>query len=59
MWLPDAGLISAATKFMPPNPNLTQTIPSTANRIISVGAYDAWETASPHFLAVAAPHPAK
>lgn len=43
MWLPDAGLISAATKFMTPNPNLTQTIPSTANRIISVGAYDALE----------------
>lgn len=41
MWLPDAGLNSEATKFLRPTPNLTITIPATANRTISVGAYDA------------------
>ena len=41
LWLPDAGLISGATKFLKPIPVLTQTIPSTADRLISVGAYDA------------------
>ncbi len=41
LWLPDAGLISGATKFLEPKPVLTQTIPSTAERLISVGAYDA------------------
>lgn len=40
MWLPDAGLNSEATKFLRPNPIQTLTIPSTANRTISVGAYD-------------------
>ena len=41
MWLPDAGLNSEATKFLQPGPDLTLTIPSTASRTISVGAYDA------------------
>ncbi len=41
MWLPDAGLISGTTKFLRPDPILTQTIPSTAEKVISVGAYDA------------------
>ena len=41
LWLPDAGLISGVTKFLKPDPVLTQTIPSTADRVISVGAYDA------------------
>lgn len=41
MWLPDTGLLSTATGFLRPNPSLTQTIPSTADRVISVGAYDA------------------
>ena len=40
LWLPDAGLVSSATKFLRPQPVLTQTIPSTADRVISVGAYD-------------------
>jgi subtilisin family serine protease len=40
MWLPDEGLISNTTKFLEPDPILTQTIPSTAQRVISVGAYD-------------------
>ena len=42
MWLPDAGLISTATKFLKSTPVLTQTIPSTAERVISVGAYDSF-----------------
>lgn len=41
MWLPDAGLVSSATRFLTPTPFLTQTIPSTAGKVISVGAYDA------------------
>lgn len=41
MWLPDAGLNSAATNFLQPMPDLTITIPATAKKIISVGAYDA------------------
>lgn len=41
MWLPDTGLLSAATGFLRPNPSFTQTIPSTADRVISVGAYEA------------------
>lgn len=41
MWLPDAGLNSEATYFMQPTPDLTLTIPATARRILSVGAYDA------------------
>lgn len=40
MWLPDGGLVSGATQFLMPSPDLTQTIPSTADRVISVGAYD-------------------
>ena len=42
MWLPDAGLISTATRFLEPTPVLTQTIPSTAEKVISVGAYDSF-----------------
>jgi len=39
-WLPSVGALSAATRFLYPNPNLTITIPSTAMRSISVAAYN-------------------
>ena len=42
MWLPDSGLTSNATRFLRPAVTTTLTIPSTAVRLISVGAYDAY-----------------
>ncbi len=41
MWLPSAGALNIGTGFLFPTKNTTITIPSTANRVISVGAYDA------------------
>lgn len=40
MWLPAGGVISENTKFLMPSEETTLTIPSTARRVISVGAYD-------------------
>lgn len=40
MWLPGGGILNPETGFYEPNPDLTQTIPSTASKVISVGAYD-------------------
>lgn len=42
MWLPDSGLTSSATRFLRPMVTTTLTIPSTAVRLISVGAYDGY-----------------
>ena len=42
MWLPDSGLTSAVTRFLRPSVTTTLTIPSTAEKVISVGAYDAY-----------------
>lgn len=39
-WLPSAGAIGNATRFLRPTPDVTLTIPSTASRPITVGAYD-------------------
>ncbi|MBQ3601121.1 MAG: S8 family serine peptidase [Lachnospiraceae bacterium] len=39
-WLPAGNLIQAQTKFLRPSPETTLTIPSAANRVISVGAYN-------------------
>ena len=39
-WLPAGGIISPATGFLQPTPSTTLTIPSTAENVISVGAYD-------------------
>lgn len=39
-WLPSAGALGRATRFLRPTPETTLTIPSTALRPISVGAYD-------------------
>lgn len=39
-WLPSAGALNRATRFLRPEPETTLTIPSTALRPISVGAYD-------------------
>lgn len=40
MWLPASSAISDETKFLRPNPAETLTIPSTAYRAITVGAYN-------------------
>lgn len=39
-WLPSAGALNRSTRFLRPTPETTLTIPSTALRAISVGAYD-------------------
>lgn len=41
MWLPSQNVLNIGTAFLYPNPELTITIPSTASRAITVGAYDA------------------
>jgi subtilisin family serine protease len=41
MWLADSNYVSGRTGFLNPTPELTLTIPSTAYKVISVGAYDA------------------
>ena len=40
LWLPSAAALSRSTRFLRPTPDTTLTIPSTALRPISVGAYD-------------------
>lgn len=40
IWLPVAGATSAQTGFFRPTTELSLTIPSTASRVITVGAYD-------------------
>lgn len=41
MWLPSGGVLSPETGFLRPTEQTTLTIPSTAVRAITVGAYDA------------------
>ena len=40
MWLPSEGVLNKGTGFLYPTDNMTLTIPSTAGRVISVGAYN-------------------
>lgn len=40
LWLPTAGALNRSTRFLRPIPETTLTIPSTALRPITVGAYD-------------------
>ena len=42
MWLPSENVLNKGTGFLFPQENVSLTIPSTAERVISVGAYDAW-----------------
>lgn len=39
-YLPSNGVLSAQTRFITPTPSKTLTIPSTASKVITVGAYD-------------------
>lgn len=41
MWLPSESVLNRGTGFLFPQETITLTIPSTAERVISVGAYDA------------------
>lgn len=41
MWLPAGGVLNAGTGFLYPTEETTLTIPSTAAKVITVGAYDA------------------
>lgn len=40
-WMPSSGILNRNTGFSFPTPDITLTIPSTAAKLISVGAYDA------------------
>ena len=40
LWLPGQEVIGLNTGFLEPDSNLTLTVPSTASRVITVGAYD-------------------
>lgn len=42
MWLPSGGVKNPATRFLLPNEFTTLTIPSTAFRAVTVGAYNAY-----------------
>ena len=41
LWLPGASVLNRGTQFLRQNPQVALTIPSTASRAITVGAYDA------------------
>ncbi|MBE5905981.1 MAG: hypothetical protein E7277_04185 [Lachnospiraceae bacterium] len=41
LWLPANGQLQEKTEFLEPSPETTVTIPGTASRVITVGAYDA------------------
>lgn len=41
LWLPGVEVLNPGTRFLRPSPQVTLTIPSTAEKVISVGAYDA------------------
>lgn len=40
LWLPSSGALNASTAFLSPAPDTTLTIPSTAAKVITVGAYN-------------------
>lgn len=39
-WLPSSGVLNSSTRFLSSTPDTTLTIPSTASKVITVGAYD-------------------
>lgn len=40
LWLPSSGILNPATAFLMPTPDTTLTIPSSAAKVITVGAYN-------------------
>jgi len=49
LWLPSGGVLSPETKFLRPSEQTTLTIPSTAYRAVSVGAYNAYSDSLAYF----------
>lgn len=49
LWLPGSGAVNFGTGFLMPTPDLTLTIPSTAEKVISVAAYDTAKNAYADF----------
>lgn len=49
MYLPSQAAVSANTRFYRPTPDTTLTIPSTASRVITAGAYDTVNSAYADF----------
>ncbi|MCI9163342.1 MAG: S8 family peptidase [Lachnospiraceae bacterium] len=39
-WLPSAAVLNSSTRFLEPTPDITLTVPSTAAKVITVGAYN-------------------
>lgn len=48
-YLPSSSVLSSDTRFFMPNPDKTLTIPSTASKVITVGAYDPYTGAYADF----------
>ncbi|ROR28307.1 subtilase family protein [Mobilisporobacter senegalensis] len=49
MWLPSGEVITPTTGFLQPTEEITLTIPSTAMRVITVGAYNAYLNSFSYF----------
>ena len=49
LWLPSASTLNRGTGFLNPSPDATMTIPSTARKVIAVGAYNAYTDAYADF----------
>lgn len=49
LWLPGSGAVNFGTGFTEPTPEITLTIPSTAQKVISVAAYDTARNAYAEF----------
>lgn len=49
LWLPGSGAVNFGTGFLTPTPDITLTIPSTAQKVISVAAYDTAQNAYADF----------
>lgn len=48
-WMPSAAVLNTDTRFLSATPDTTLTIPSTASRVITVGAYDSSTSAYADF----------
>lgn len=49
LWLPSSGILNASTRFLAATPDTTLTIPSSAAKIITVGAYNSTYSAYADF----------
>jgi subtilisin family serine protease len=49
LWMPALAARGSATQFLTPTPEITLTIPSTASKVITVGAYDAYTNTAAGF----------